>query len=183
MSVIAPDAALVIAPRGATVGRLLRGPEARPFPCALGRAGIVPASQKQEGDGGTPDGTLPLRRLLWRADRLPRPLLPGPAAAVPAEPIGPDDGWCDAPEDAAYNRPVRLPFAAGHERLWREDALYDVVGILGWNDDPPVPHRGSAIFLHLARPDLGPTEGCIALSLADLRLVLPGLSAITVRLE
>lgn len=176
--IIAPDAALVLAPRGAAVGRLLRGPDARPFPCALGRAGIVPAAQKREGDGGTPDGRLKLRRLLWRADRLPRP-----TAAVPAEPIGPDDGWCDAPDDAAYNRPVRLPYAASHERLWREDALYDIVGVLGWNDDPPVPGRGSAIFLHLARPDLGPTEGCIALSLPDLRLVLPGLSVIDVRLE
>lgn len=172
------DTALVLARPGATVGRLLLGPEARPFPCALGRAGIVPAEAKREGDGGTPTGRLPLRRLLFRADRLSRP-----AAAVPAEPIAPDDGWCDDPADAAYNSPVRLPFAPSHERLWREDAVYDLIGVLGWNDEPAVPGRGSAIFLHLARPGLAPTEGCVALALPDLLAILPGLAALEVRLE
>jgi L,D-peptidoglycan transpeptidase YkuD (ErfK/YbiS/YcfS/YnhG family) len=76
---------------------------------------------------------------------------------------------------------VRLPFEASHERLWREDHLYDLVGVLGWNDDPPRPGRGSAIFLHLARPDFGPTEGCIALALPDLVAILPGLRALEVR--
>jgi L,D-peptidoglycan transpeptidase YkuD (ErfK/YbiS/YcfS/YnhG family) len=175
---IPPDTALVIAPAGATVGTLLRGPEARPFRCALGRAGIVPGPAKREGDGGTPEARLPLRRLLFRADRLARP-----AAAVPVAPLAPDDGWCDAAGEAAYNRPVRLPFAPSHERLWREDALYDLIGVLGWNDDPPVPGRGSAIFLHLARPDLGPTEGCVALALPDLLAVLPGLAVLEVRRE
>jgi L,D-peptidoglycan transpeptidase YkuD (ErfK/YbiS/YcfS/YnhG family) len=180
---IAPDLALVLARPGATVGRLLRGPDARPFPCALGRAGIVRADAKQEGDGGTPTGTLPLRRLLFRADRLSRP-----PSTVPAEPIAPDDGWCDDAADAAYNRPVRLPFAPnsdqpGHERLWREDAVYDLIGVLGWNDRPVVPGRGSAIFLHLARPGLTPTEGCVALALPDLLAILPGLAALEVRLE
>jgi L,D-peptidoglycan transpeptidase YkuD (ErfK/YbiS/YcfS/YnhG family) len=190
---IPADRALVLARPGATVGRLLRGPEARPFPCALGRAGIVSAEAKREGDGGTPTGLLPLRRLLFRADRLSRP-----ACAVPAEPIAPDDGWCDDAADAAYNRRVRLPFAPGHEqpgheqpgheqpsheRLWREDAVYDLIGVLGWNDAPSVPGRGSAIFLHLARPGLTPTEGCVALALPDLLAILPGLAAIEVRLE
>jgi L,D-peptidoglycan transpeptidase YkuD (ErfK/YbiS/YcfS/YnhG family) len=32
--------------------------------------------------------------------------------------------------------------------------------------------RGSAIFLHLARPDYAPTEGCVALAEPDLRAVL-----------
>ncbi|MCU0987171.1 MAG: hypothetical protein MUC89_19895 [Acetobacteraceae bacterium] len=175
---IAPDTALVIAPRGATVGRLLRGPEGRPFACALGRAGIVPANAKREGDGGTPTGLLPLRRLLFRADRLSRP-----PSAVLAAPLAPDDGWCDDATDPAYNRPVRLPFAPSHERLWREDAVYDVIGVLGWNDAPVVPGRGSAIFLHLARPGLAPTEGCVALALPDLLAILPGLAALEVRLE
>jgi len=173
---LSPDAALVLAPPRATVGTLLRGPDGRPFRCALGRAGIVPAEAKREGDGATPAAVLPLRRLLFRADRLPRP-----TAAVPLEPIAPDDGWCDDPGDPAYNRMVRLPHPARHERLWREDGLYDLVGVLGWNDSPPVPGRGSAIFLHVASPGLGPTEGCIALALPDLLAVLPGLRAIEVR--
>ena len=82
------------------------------------------------------------------------------------------DGWCDDPGDAAYNRPVALPYKARAERLWREDGLYDLVVLLGYNDDPVVPGKGSAIFLHIARDDYGPTEGCVALSRADLLEVL-----------
>ena len=146
----------------------------RAFRCALGRGGI--AAHKMEGDGATPAGLLPLRRVLYRADRLP-----APACAVPVEPIGLRDGWCDDPRDPAYNRPVRLPHDGRHEELWRSDAVYDIVAVLGWNDAPVVRDRGSAIFLHLARPGYPPTEGCVALALEDLRAVLGmGLSAITV---
>ncbi len=135
--------------------------------CALGKGGVVPAWRKQEGDGATPAARLPLRRLLYRADRGP-----APPCAVPVEPLAPQDGWCDDPADRAYNRPIHLPCDARHEVLWRADAVYDVIGILGWNDAPVERGRGSAIFLHLARPDYAPTEGCVALSLPDLRQVL-----------
>lgn len=153
-------------------GRLvLRGQVLR---AALGRGGI--RADKREGDGATPVGMLALRRVLYRADRGPTP-----RCAVPVEPIAPDDGWCDDPADTAYNRPVTLPYSARHEVLWRGDAVYDVIGVLGWNDAPVVPGRGSAIFLHVARPDYAPTEGCIALDAADLRMVLAaGLTAIRV---
>lgn len=147
-------------------GRLILGGFV--FRCALGRGGVRPAEEKREGDGATPAALMPLRRVLYRADRGT-----APACRVPVEPIAPEDGWCDDPRDPAYNRPVRLPYPASHERLWREDPLYDIVGVLGWNDDPaPVPYRGSAIFLHLARPDFAPTEGCVALAEGDLRAVL-----------
>jgi L,D-peptidoglycan transpeptidase YkuD (ErfK/YbiS/YcfS/YnhG family) len=135
------------------------------FRCALGRAGI--RVHKEEGDSATPAGPLPLRRILYRADRLA-----APDCTVPVEPIGAQDGWCDDPTDKAYNRPVRLPYPGRHEELWRTDPLYDIVGVLGWNDQPVVRGRGSAIFLHLARPDYAPTEGCIALALPDLRALL-----------
>src|SRR3546814_7129542 len=95
-----------------------------------------------------------------------------PVTGLPCEPIAPDDGWCDDPGDPAYNRPVRLPYPASHERLAREDHLYDVVVVLGHNDDPVVPGAGSAVFLHLARSDYGATEGCVALALRDLLEVL-----------
>lgn len=133
----------------------------RAWRCALGRGGI--RSDKREGDGATPVGRFALRRLLYRSDRLATPL-----TALPVATIGPQDGWCDDPAHPAYNRPVTLPFAASHERLWRDDALYDVIVVLGHNDAPPVPGLGSAIFLHVARPDYGPTEGCVALALPDL---------------
>ncbi len=68
----------------------------------------------------------------------------------------------------AYNKPVRLPYPARHERLWRDDALYDLIAVIGYNDDPIEPGRGSAIFLHVAHPGFAPTEGCVAMRVADL---------------
>jgi L,D-peptidoglycan transpeptidase YkuD (ErfK/YbiS/YcfS/YnhG family) len=126
-------------------------------------------TDKREGDGATPIALLPLRKVLYRPDRLA-----APPAAVPVRALAPHDGWCDDPAHADYNRLVRLPIEASAETLWRKDAVYDVVGVLGWNDDPIIPNRGSAIFLHIARADYGPTEGCIALSLPDLLTVLTG---------
>lgn len=130
--------------------------------CALGQGGLV--LDKREGDGATPIGRFSLRRLLYRRDRLATP----PATTLPCAPIARDDGWCDDPADPAYNTLVKLPYTASHEHLWRADGLYDVVVVLGHNDDPPVPGLGSAIFLHVARPDYPPTEGCVALALDDL---------------
>jgi L,D-peptidoglycan transpeptidase YkuD (ErfK/YbiS/YcfS/YnhG family) len=88
------------------------------------------------------------------------------------QPIEPDDGWCDDPADPNYNRPVKHPYTASAERLWREDGVYDIVVVLDYNDDPVVPGKGSAIFLHLARPDYAPTEGCVALARADMEALL-----------
>jgi L,D-peptidoglycan transpeptidase YkuD (ErfK/YbiS/YcfS/YnhG family) len=133
---------------------------------ALGRGGLR-GPDKQEGDGATPLGVLPLRRVLYRADRV-KP----PECVVPLEPLAPDDGWCDDPAHRDYNRMVRLPHDARCEELWRRDEVYDLIGVLGWNDAPVVRGHGSAIFLHVARPDYAPTDGCIALALADLRRVL-----------
>ena len=127
----------------------------------LGRSGV--RVDKREGDGATPAGRWPMRRVLYRPDRLPPPV-----TGLPVGELASDDGWCDDPADLRYNRPIRLPCAAGHERLWRDDGLYDVVVVLGHNDAPPVPGLGSAIFLHVARPGYEPTEGCVALALADL---------------
>ncbi len=141
---------------------LLRG---EPIRAALGRGGV--RTHKQEGDGATPTGPLPVRRVLYRADRgLP------PVCSVPIEPLAPDDGWCDDPAHADYNRMVRLPHEARSEELWRGDAIYDLIGVLGWNDAPVRRGWGSAIFLHVARPDYAPTDGCVALALPDLRRVL-----------
>jgi L,D-peptidoglycan transpeptidase YkuD (ErfK/YbiS/YcfS/YnhG family) len=135
--------------------------------CALGRAGVCPAVLKREGDGHTPAGTWPLRHLLWRPDRGPAPI-----TRLPARVLTPESGWCDDPSDEAYNRTVRLPYAASAERLWRDDDLYDLIVVLGHNDDPVIPWAGSAIFLHLARTDFAPTEGCIALARPDLTRLL-----------
>jgi L,D-peptidoglycan transpeptidase YkuD (ErfK/YbiS/YcfS/YnhG family) len=129
--------------------------------CALGRGGVC--SEKREGDGATPVGAFAFRRALYRADRIAKPV-----TRLPSDRIFEHDGWCDDPRDPRYNRQVRLPYPASHERLWRDDNIYDLIVVLGHNDSPPVPHAGSAIFLHVARGAFAPTEGCVALALADL---------------
>jgi L,D-peptidoglycan transpeptidase YkuD (ErfK/YbiS/YcfS/YnhG family) len=136
--------------------------------CALGRTGI--AQRKREGDGATPAGSFRLVAVLYRPDRVRRP-----RTALPVTAIDPDSGWCDDPTDRAYNQPVRLPYAAGHERLWRADRLYDVVVVLDYNLSPAIPGAGSAIFLHIARENFAPTEGCVAVAPETMRRLLPRL--------
>ena len=133
--------------------------------CAIGRCGI--ALKHHEGDGVTPIGVWPLRRVFYRADRLA-----APETVLPLQALSPTDGWCDAPTDPNYNRLVPLPYDASHENLWRQDRLYDIVVVIGFNDDPVVAGKGSAIFLHVARESYAPTEGCVALALPDLLDVL-----------
>jgi L,D-peptidoglycan transpeptidase YkuD (ErfK/YbiS/YcfS/YnhG family) len=134
-------------------------------PAALGRTGI--RALKREGDGGTPLGRFSVRQVLYRADRIgpPRTLLPVHA-------IRDHDGWCDDPADRNYNRLIRLPSRRGVEGLKRADHLYDLVLVLGYNDLPRVKGKGSAIFVHLARPGFTPTDGCIALDRHDLTMLL-----------
>ncbi len=147
-------------------GMLFAGGQATP--CALGRSGVT--SRKREGDGASPAAVLRPLRLYYRADRMRRP-----ESQLPVAVIRPHDGWCDDPGHPRYNQPVSLPFSASHERMWREDELYDMVVDLDWNRSPAVPGRGSAIFMHVARAGLAPTEGCIALPSPILRRILAGL--------
>ena len=135
------------------------------LPCALGRSGR--RVRKREGDGATPVGCWRALGVLYRADRVGRP-----STGLPVRRIRPSDGWCDAPADRNYNRPVRIPYAASAESLWRSDRLYDVVVVLGYNTRPRMRGRGSAIFMHVARPGYAPTEGCIALKQEHLLLLL-----------
>jgi L,D-peptidoglycan transpeptidase YkuD (ErfK/YbiS/YcfS/YnhG family) len=140
------------------------------FVCALGAGGV--AKQKREGDLKSPAGQFPLREVLYRADRLDRP-----STGLPLRPIRPSDGWCDAPSDNAYNRPVALPYHASAENLWREDNIYDLVVVIGYNDKPVRKCLGSAIFLHIATHEYGPTKGCVALAYDDLLAIVRRLDA------
>ena len=137
----------------------------RVFPCALGRAGLV--ADQREGDHGTPIGRFPFRRLLYRADRVSHI-----ETRLPALHIESTDGWCDDPASPDYNRPVRLPHPARHEKLWLDSHLYDLVVVIGHNDDPIVKAAGSAVFVHVARETFAPTEGCIAFTRDDLLTIL-----------
>jgi L,D-peptidoglycan transpeptidase YkuD (ErfK/YbiS/YcfS/YnhG family) len=136
------------------------------FRAALGRSGRT--TRKHEGDGATPVAAMRLLRGYYRGDRIGSPV-----SGLPMAPIGKSLLWCDAPEDANYNRPVSAPFAKSHERMKRPDHLYDICLVMDWNISSRKRHRGSAIFLHLARPGYLPTEGCIALRLRDMLRLLP----------
>lgn len=125
----------------------------RYFPCTIGKGGIV--TDKREGDGATPRGTHTITGLLYRADRLTAP-------APWAQPIGKDDLWSDASDDAHYNHHVCAPYAPSHEKLRRADPLYDMILLTDWNWPNATPGKGSAIFLHTWRRRCYPTEGCIA---------------------
>lgn len=131
------------------------------FRCALGRTGIK--ENKKEGDGATPAGKFPFRSVLFRSDRLSIP-----HTMLPTSSIQPEDGWCDEPYDPNYNKPVCIPYDASYEALWREDCLYDIIVVLGHNDEPVTPFCGSAIFLHCAKKNYSPTKGCVALSKRNL---------------
>jgi L,D-peptidoglycan transpeptidase YkuD (ErfK/YbiS/YcfS/YnhG family) len=146
------------------------------FPVAIGRGGV--RSVKREGDGATPSGHWRVREIFYRPDRIRRPF-----AKMSLKAIRPSDGWCDAMHDRNYNRKVKLPYPASHERLWRNDNLYDLVVVLDYNIAPRVKGLGSAIFMHVARRGLAPTEGCIAMKREHLlRLIaqMPSEAAVSV---
>jgi L,D-peptidoglycan transpeptidase YkuD (ErfK/YbiS/YcfS/YnhG family) len=140
------------------------------FPCALGRNVILHG--KSEGDGATPAGEFPLRRVLYRPDRLAPP-----RSALPLAPLSPRDGWCNDAGHPLYNQHVRQPVAASCELLWRTDNAYDVIVVLGHNDSPVMPGAGSAVFLHVASEDFKPTKGSVALRREDLLAILEGVDA------
>ncbi len=146
-----------------TRGWLLAGGLA--LPVALGRGGI--RANKREGDGATPRGCFRLVRLWWRPGRGPRP-----RTGLPVRVSRADDGWCEDSRDRRYNRPVKLAAAASADRLWRADHLYDLIVEIDHNSRPRIAGRGSAVFIHLARPGFAPTAGCVALRGADLRRLL-----------
>jgi L,D-peptidoglycan transpeptidase YkuD (ErfK/YbiS/YcfS/YnhG family) len=144
---------------------------------AVGRSGV--AANKREGDGATPAGTFPLASAFYRPDRTGPP-----HSGLLVRALSPWDAWVDDPTDHNYNRLVSLPYPAHTEQMWLEDAVYDLLVVIGYNMDPVMPGVGSAIFLHIARPDFSPTAGCIAVEKDVLARLMPLLgfgSTITVR--
>lgn len=141
---------------------LLEGPliKAR---CATGKNGFIDGQLGREGDMATPTGTYALRRIFYRPDKISLPV-----TRLKIDPLLPDMGWCDDPDHPSYNQLIWRPFAASHEKLWRDDDVYDLIVVLGHNDDPPIPNLGSAIFMHLARKDFAPTAGCAAMTCTDM---------------
>jgi L,D-peptidoglycan transpeptidase YkuD (ErfK/YbiS/YcfS/YnhG family) len=150
-------------PPGGSCGMLLVGRHA--IPVALGRSGIL--ANKREGDGATPRGRFRLVRLWWRADRAPRP-----RTTLPTRRIDRTLAWCENPADRRYNQPLRMSATGPGDRMWRADHLYDLVIEISHNTRPRIAGRGSAVFVHVARPDRSATAGCVALAAQDLRRLL-----------
>lgn len=154
------------------------------FPCALGRSGVIPGDAKREGDGATPSGTYPLRTLWVRLDKCQGL---EPKCVLPRRTISILDAWSDDSASTEYNHRIDLQrnkngediTPESHEVLWRKDDVYDLIVDIGYNDNPPVPGRGSAIFLHVARPEMTPTAGCIAMKKAYLVELLAMIDADT----
>jgi L,D-peptidoglycan transpeptidase YkuD (ErfK/YbiS/YcfS/YnhG family) len=153
------------------------------YACTIGRAGVAAVGEKREGDLKTPSGSFALRCVYYRPDRMA-----APKTTLPTIALTPEDGWCDDPEHELYNQPVKLPFAGRHEKLWRDDNVYDLIIPLGYNDGvdangnstPIAKGAGSAIFMHLMRADGVGTEGCVALKRDDLLEVLEAVSVASV---
>jgi len=143
--------------------------KSKTYKVAIGKGGY--SSSKKEGDGTTPIGTYSIRKLYLRPDRIKIPI----KTPFELNLLSEKDGWCDDPKSRQYNTFVKLPFKDSHEKLWREDDLYNIILVIAYNDSPPIPDKGSAIFIHVAREGYKPTEGCIAFKQADLLEVIGNL--------
>ena len=139
--------------------------ENKTYKCAIGLSGI--SDSKKENDGTTPAGQYKIRGVLYRPDRIP-----SPDTFLRVEPLKKNDVWCDNPEKTEYNLKVTHSKGLTTEKLWRKDSLYDLILVVGYNDDPVIEGKGSAIFIHVAKPNYEPTRGCIALKLGDFYQIL-----------
>jgi L,D-peptidoglycan transpeptidase YkuD (ErfK/YbiS/YcfS/YnhG family) len=134
----------------------------------VGKHGL--ARLKREGDRKTPVGSFKLKPGYFRNDRMLRL-----CCSTGLKLLHRNIGWCDQAWTGLYNRPISAGRTIGHEKLWRDDHIYDVVFPTSHNEKPRVQGAGSAIFFHLARADFTGTEGCIAISANDMRRLLPRL--------
>jgi L,D-peptidoglycan transpeptidase YkuD (ErfK/YbiS/YcfS/YnhG family) len=137
---------------------------------AVGTAGVRP--DKKEGDGATPAGTFLLPFGMYRRDRIEIP-----PTDFPMTPLNQSHAWVNEPSDPHYNQLVELPYSSRTERLWRNDGIYDLLAVVGYNMNPTQPGSGSAIFLHIARPSFSPTEGCISVKRSILLQLITMLGA------
>jgi D-alanyl-D-alanine dipeptidase len=142
----------------------------KPLEVALGRGGLASADRdgipkKREGDGATPTGTFSLEYAFGRAAAFPT-RLPYLALSRSTEAV-------DDPASRFYNRivdrrAINRPDWKSAEQMFREDPLYDLGVVVGYNTRPAVPGKGSCIFLHIWKSPGSPTSGCIAMSRRNL---------------
>ena len=133
--------------------------------CSIGKRGI--SIRKKEGDKRTPKGEFKLRYILYRKDRVFNL-----QTTLKKIKIDKKMGWCDDPKSSYYNKIIKYPFKYRSEKLWRKDNIYDIIIIIDYNLNPVIKNKGSAIFLHIAKRNYNPTDGCIAVSKKNIRLLV-----------
>ena len=133
--------------------------------CSIGKRGI--SIKKKEGDKRTPKGEFKLRYILYRKDRVF-----DLQTTLKKIKIDKKMGWCDDPKSSYYNKIIKYPFKYRSEKLWRKDNIYDIIIIIDYNLNPVIKNKGSAIFLHIAKRNYQPTDGCIAVSKKNIKLLL-----------
>jgi L,D-peptidoglycan transpeptidase YkuD (ErfK/YbiS/YcfS/YnhG family) len=126
------------------------------FRCALGKAGI--GKKKKEGDNITPRGKFNIVKIYYRSDRIKKI-----SSKFKLIKISKNMGWCDDPNSKSYNQLINVPTKYTHEKLYREDSVYDLLIVLNYNMSPILKNKGSAIFIHIARQDYKKTSGCVAI--------------------
>ncbi len=131
------------------------------FKCALGKSGI--RKKRTEGDNITPKGTFKIIKIYYRKDKITKI-----NSVFKLIEIKKNMGWCDDPESKKYNQLIKLPSKYRHEKLFRNDRIYDLIIVLNYNMSPVIKNKGSAIFIHIAKNNYNKTKGCIALKKKDL---------------
>ena len=139
------------------------------FKCALGKAGI--GEKKREGDNVTPTGTFKIVKIYYRSDRVKKI-----SSKLRLIEITKNMGWCDDPNSKNYNKLINLPSKYSHEKLFKKNNIYNVIVVLNYNMKPIIKNKGSAIFIHIAKNNYQPTQGCIALKKNDLLKLLSKIS-------
>ena len=135
------------------------------FRCAFGKAGI--GEKKREGDNITPTGTFKMVKIYYRSDRIKKI-----SSKFRAIKIKKNMGWCDDPNSKNYNQLINLPSRYGHEKIFKKNNIYDIIVVLNYNMKPVIKNKGSAIFIHVAKKNYQPTQGCVALKKNDLLKIL-----------
>jgi L,D-peptidoglycan transpeptidase YkuD (ErfK/YbiS/YcfS/YnhG family) len=141
-----------------------------PVDAMAGRSGFVLSEEKREGDCRTPTGIYPLEFAFGYAPRIPTKMAYRQATD--------GDIWVDDIESPDYNKWVTRGNdrnATSCEQMRRQDDLYMYGIVVGYNRNPVVKGRGSAIFFHVWKGPTKPTAGCIAMSEYDLVAILSGL--------
>ena len=133
--------------------------------CAVGKRGI--GYKKKEGDLITPVGSYTIKYILYRKDRVRKI-----QTKVKKFIIKKNMGWCDDPKSSHYNKLVKLPFAYNHERLFKNENIYDIILVLDYNMNPVKKNKGSAIFIHIAKNNYKRTEGCVAIKKLHLLKII-----------